>query len=109
MPKETIDLSDAPQPAYRKPEPTISRVTDDMKKIRDSIDELYQIVHNRGLEAGMPAMIRHNVVKTLGILNKVELVWKADDKRCCLDRKNKSFEHVVSIRQNDALSVLGRV
>lgn len=84
---DAVGLDDAPHP-----EAEIRNVSQQIKGMRVDIDSLFQMVHDKGLDVGMPRRIRDDIKELVGVINRLENVWENQE----LQEKRKNFNDNVT-------------
>lgn len=54
---------------------------DEAKELRQEINKLYQVLHQKGLSVGLPAIILGDINMTMTAIGKMNKVWASDDVR----------------------------
>lgn len=54
----------------------IGKAAMQIKDMKVSIDTLFQMVHGKGINVGMPRRIRDDIKELVGVINKLDNVWE---------------------------------
>lgn len=69
----------------------------DVKKMQHQIDELYQKVHEKGLEVGLSNVIVGDIAMIVGLLDRMSNIW-ADEKT--LTKEKEDDERIQKLLRN---------
>ena len=54
----------------------IRKAVAQIKDIKISIDTLFQMVHDKGINVGMPRRIRDDIKELVGVINRLDSIWE---------------------------------
>ena len=87
-----IELDAVGQDEAPRPETEMKNDAQQIKDMKVSIDSLFQMVHDKGLNVGMPRRIRDDIKELVGVINRLENVWENQEAQ----EKRKNFNDSVT-------------
>jgi len=87
-----FDLGDVKEP---KPPSEIDKLKAEMQKI-------YQIIHNKGLEVGLPNVIVSDIAYIVAILDKMQNVWNDERSR----QKEQEEDSEIEKKMNKGMEII---
>ena len=70
----------------------ISKINSRLASLENNADLQAVIIHNKGMDVGMPRRIRDDVKELIGVINRLDNVWDNEEKK----RKRESIENDVA-------------
>lgn len=92
---------------YVKQNSELKQIKNEISLLKQANDDIFQMIHEKGLEVGISHRIRDDLKELIGIINKIERVWETSE----IQEKRKNLDNDIAklVNKGDITSAFLKV